>query len=103
MKAKIKYVPTPGYRLRVIQSVKFRKSHWTFAQAKRWLKKYGFKIGRTDETENYYWFRQIDPEQMTPIFRTLIVRHHPGVQLTIGNLKSKYKKNYKFIPLPERE
>lgn len=47
------------------QSIHFAKAGnkpWTVAEAKAWLKDYGYKYGDVDEKENYINFRQADPK-----------------------------------------
>jgi len=47
-----------------IQSVIFNKHHYTFNDAKKFVKKNGYKIGRIDITKNYYRFRQLEPKYL---------------------------------------
>ena len=44
-----------------IQNVVFNKHNYTFHEAKTFIKKNGYKIGRIDITKNYYRFRQLEP------------------------------------------
>jgi hypothetical protein len=45
----------------MIQSVLFNKHFWTQQQARRYLKRKGFKDNGVDETENEFRYRQIQP------------------------------------------
>ena len=47
-----------------IQSVIFNKHYYTFNEAKTFIKKNGYKIGRIDITKNYYRFRQLEPNYL---------------------------------------
>lgn len=45
-----------------IQSVIFRKTVYSKKQAIDFLKSNGFKFNKLDETDNFYRFRQINPQ-----------------------------------------
>ena len=44
-----------------VQSVLFPIDTFTKTQAKKWLKDHGYKYSKVDETEYYYRFRQMEP------------------------------------------
>lgn len=46
----------------VIQSVIFKKDCYTKQKALNWIKEYGYKHKKIDETDNYWRFRQLAPE-----------------------------------------
>lgn len=45
-----------------VQSVLFNKKYWSQAKAIEWLKKQGYVNNGVHETQNYYRYRQFDPE-----------------------------------------
>lgn len=47
-----------------IQSIIFKKLVYNKRQAIQFLKKNGFRYNKLDETENFYRFRQLDPNQL---------------------------------------
>lgn len=55
-------------RMRV-QSLLFPRDRWTKPEARGWLKEHGYKSRKVDETDRYYRFRQVDPDQFT-VLRT---------------------------------
>ena len=55
-------------RMRV-QSLLFPRDRWTKPEARTWLKEHGYKSRKVDETDRYYRFRQVDPDQFT-VLRT---------------------------------
>jgi len=64
-----------------VQSVIFDKKLFTSEEAKKWLKKHGFKSGKIDKTEDKLRFRQKNPSQFKR-FRTKPA--DKGVKLIIG-------------------
>lgn len=72
--------------LKKIQSVLLSKKKYSLETAKEFIKKHGFKTeykGKgVHETENYYRFRQDDPEKYKTFYSELIT---PNVIYIIGN------------------
>ena len=67
----------------VTQSILFKKRYWTIARAKKWLKSKGKKGLVVDETDNYYRFRQLDPDLFRKSsFRT--IKYTPSIMAVIG-------------------
>jgi len=67
-----------------VQSVHFKKSSWTSAQARVWLKEHGYKpIKRGESTKNYLSYRLHDPKRYKRI-RTKATGK--DIQLVIGFL-----------------
>jgi hypothetical protein len=67
----------------VIQSIMFKKQYWTLKRAKAWLKEHGYDRTGVDETDNYYRFRQVDPDEFNKkSFRTIELK--PSVKAVVG-------------------
>ena len=45
-----------------VQSVIFDKKHWNKKDSKKWLINHKFKVLKIDDTDNYYRFRQLNPD-----------------------------------------
>jgi len=77
----------------VIQSILFDKEKWTLEKAKKWLKEHNYRNDKTDETDEYYRFRQRDPNDFVEdSFRT--IDWGKGIKAIMGKLKEgKYKMN----------
>ena len=63
------------------QSVKFKKTVWTKNGAKSWLYFHGFKNLKSDDTTNWYNFRQEDPTRFSRFFT---VQPKRGILIIIG-------------------
>lgn len=70
----------------IVQSILFDKEKFTLTEAKNWLKKHDYKSDKVDETDEYYRFRQRDPDDFDPdSFRTKEIED--GVKFIMGKLK----------------
>jgi len=47
-----------------IQSIIFKKSIYSKKKAIQFLKSNGYRYSKCDETDNFYRFRQLDPNQL---------------------------------------
>ena len=65
------------------QSIMFKKRYWKIKRAKKWLREHGYEGLIVDETDNYYRFRQIDPDHFkSSSFRT--ISFTPSIKAVIG-------------------
>lgn len=64
------------------QSVLFKKSEYTEAQAKAWLKSHSMYSDGLDETSNTYRFRQYDPQPSKFDYRTKVISK--GLSFILG-------------------
>lgn len=69
-----------------VQTVIFPTNKFSVTQAKSWLKKHNFKVGKVHTTENYHRFRQISPNKIKDgSYRTKKVKG--GIGLVFGECK----------------
>jgi hypothetical protein len=73
------------------QSVLFDVNKWTITKAKQWLKEHDYTGLKVDTSENYYRFRQINPDKFK---RMVTQKLSGGIKLIIG-FKNKKTKLYK--------
>ncbi len=70
------------------QSLLINKNKFTLPKARAWAKRFGYKFGKVDTTENYHRFRQQDPKKFTAdSFRT--IEFTEDIKLVIGCPKNK--------------
>ena len=57
----------------VVQSVLMSRDEFTQEQAREWVKKHGYKASKVDITQDYYRYRQVDPDSLpfTARYRTI--------------------------------
>ena len=57
----------------VVQSVLLSRDEFTQEQARDWIKKHGYKAQKVDVTQDYYRYRQVDPDTLpfTGRYRTI--------------------------------
>ncbi len=57
----------------VVQSVLLSRDEFTQEQARDWIKKHGYKAQKVDVTQDYYRYRQADPDTLpfTGRYRTI--------------------------------
>ena len=61
-----KPIPVRWARPSKVQSIIFKKSHWTPSEAKAWLNKHGYKAPEPDITDSELRFRQFPPKKAIP-------------------------------------
>ena len=57
----------------IVQSVLLSRHEFTQEQAQEWVRKHGYKASKVDVTQDYYRYRQADPDTLpfTARFRTI--------------------------------
>jgi hypothetical protein len=73
------------------QSVIFNKKNWTTEKAKSWLKSHSYISKNLDTTDNYYRFRQYDPDEKRFNYRNKVIEK--GLLFVIGFLKESKPKD----------
>lgn len=69
---------------KLVQSVIFKKSLFTPAQAISWLQEHEFKNNGIHTTENYHRFRQFDPDYTNPDKMFVTVKSStPGIKFIV--------------------
>lgn len=73
-----------------VQSILFMKSDWTLKDCKKWLKEHKFSKSKVDETDDYYRFRQKNPDLFfEDSFRTIINKeNHMAFIIALPQKKS---------------
>lgn len=66
-----------------VQSVIFKKNKMNPRQCVDWLYEHGFKFNKIDEKENYYRFRQTNPNKYTH-YTTKEIDKKKGIKLILG-------------------
>lgn len=72
-----------------VQSIIFKKEHWTVAKARNWLKEHDKKFGKVDVRENTLRFRQRSPGDFQKGEFAVINFGEPerGIEAVVGHLK----------------
>lgn len=64
-----------------VQSILFDKHKFTTSEARKWMKKHGFKpIKRVDETKAFYRYRQTDPDK----YKYFRMKVTPDIKFVLG-------------------
>jgi hypothetical protein len=48
----------------IVQSVLMSRHEFTQEEAREWVKKHGYKAHKVDVTQDYYRYRQVDPDSL---------------------------------------
>lgn len=70
----------------VVQSVLIPKNKFTLEKAKKYIKDNNYKLKKIDITNNYYRFRQEDPEKFDEK-KYFTKEINDGIKLIIGEYK----------------
>jgi len=85
---------TPPDKMHV-QSVLIDKDEMTLKKAKQWCKDHNYYIDGLDETDEYYRFRQYDPDEDKFIYR--IKEISEGIKLVLGILKEEDQEDIFYL------
>lgn len=71
----------------VVQTYLFSRFDWTAQQARTWLRRHKKIAGWLDETDDYWRFRQLDPDLFDKqSFRTVTLPGIVGVKIVTGHM-----------------
>jgi hypothetical protein len=64
-----------------VQSVIFSKVRWTVPEARAWLQRFGARSEKLHVTDNFYRFRQFDPDSKKNRYQTTKIPQYPGIEI----------------------